>query len=543
MFQEYELIASIGLSDVIYVYQLPGPAPSLLPSSKRRPRFGFRSRLGSSAFDADDDNDTAQDEKDFDGEKWIVFPVYCATTNSDTQYSYEQFGGPILLSIQAKDATCPENVYRLIAKHVERYTMMKLFEEVRRPSQASIITDIPTSSSSNEVDTDVDMVEQQSKPIRTAAAVTAAGGRQLEPISNLFSMKLFSENSYSSNLDSLIPTGISSWRSGSLDDLNERFVKECGERDAYEKAKHAASTSKADVDESMDDRQEAAAPSSPHQQPPIDDYEDEVVEDMAAEWNRDNTTAPVDEAGELNSTTDNSSDDDDGSTNSSMIFEDSNTKPSKSAMQSSLSPTTSSVSSSTSSPPPAIAPRHPPPRTVIRQGEGILLDWRLKKAQEVFGTNNTSSSSSYSSSDVNDAGWKEIDQIADPDAEMDDKKASKKVTLMDCMDEFTKEEELSEEDLWYCPQCKEHQRATKKFDIWHLPEIMVVHLKRFSHTRTLRDKIDALIDFPMEALDMTDRVLGVKDAEALAPEDRFVYDLYAVDNHFGGLGGGHCKSK
>jgi ubiquitin carboxyl-terminal hydrolase 4/11/15 len=180
---------------------------------------------------------------------------------------------------------------------------------------------------------------------------------------------------------------------------------------------------------------------------------------------------------------------------------------------------------------------------VIRQGEGILLDWRLKKAQEVFGTNNTSSSSSYSSSYVNDAGWKEIDQIADPNAEMDEKKSSKKVTLMDCMDEFTKEEELSEEDLWYCPQCKQHQRATKKFDIWHLPEIMVVHLKRFSHTRTLRDKIDALIDFPMEALDMTDRVLGVKDAEALAPEDRFVYDLYAVDNHFGGLGGGHCKFK
>src|SRR5216683_1568474 len=37
------------------------------------------------------------------------------------------------------------------------------------------------------------------------------------------------------------------------------------------------------------------------------------------------------------------------------------------------------------------------------------------------------------------------------------------ISLQDCLDEFTKEEQLGEDDLWYCPQCKKHQQATKKF--------------------------------------------------------------------------------
>ncbi|OAD00670.1 hypothetical protein MUCCIDRAFT_14515, partial [Mucor lusitanicus CBS 277.49] len=121
-------------------------------------------------------------------------------------------------------------------------------------------------------------------------------------------------------------------------------------------------------------------------------------------------------------------------------------------------------------------------------------------------------------------------------------KTSIQVTLSDCLDEFTKEEELSEEDLWYCPKCKKHQRATKKFDLWRMPEIMVVHLKRFSHSRTWRDKIDALIDFPTSELDLTDRVLSIEDHASVKDEDRLVYDLYGVDNHYGGLGGGHYTS-
>ena len=42
-----------------------------------------------------------------------------------------------------------------------------------------------------------------------------------------------------------------------------------------------------------------------------------------------------------------------------------------------------------------------------------------------------------------------------------------------------------------------------------------------------------LVDFPTEGLDLTNRVaLKEKDKET-------IYDLIAVDNHYGGLGGGH----
>ena len=57
------------------------------------------------------------------------------------------------------------------------------------------------------------------------------------------------------------------------------------------------------------------------------------------------------------------------------------------------------------------------------------------------------------------------------------------VPLTDCMRKFCEVEELGDDDLWYCPRCKEHQKATKKMDIWTLPHILVVHIKRFKQVR------------------------------------------------------------
>ncbi|MEE6502614.1 hypothetical protein FKM82_004575 [Ascaphus truei] len=76
---------------------------------------------------------------------------------------------------------------------------------------------------------------------------------------------------------------------------------------------------------------------------------------------------------------------------------------------------------------------------------------------------------------------------------------NKKITvaLTDCIQLFTKTETLGEHDPWYCPNCRKHQRATKKFDLWSLPKILVVHLKRFSYNRFWRDKLDAVVEFPI----------------------------------------------
>lgn len=61
---------------------------------------------------------------------------------------------------------------------------------------------------------------------------------------------------------------------------------------------------------------------------------------------------------------------------------------------------------------------------------------------------------------------------------------------------------------------------------------MTIHLKRFHSARAFSDKIDLVVDFPIEGLDINEYVSNPEDQDG-------IYDLIAVDNHYGGLGGGH----
>lgn len=105
------------------------------------------------------------------------------------------------------------------------------------------------------------------------------------------------------------------------------------------------------------------------------------------------------------------------------------------------------------------------------------------------------------------------------------------VLLVDCLQSFSTPEVLGEFDLWYCPRCKDHKRATKTIQIWTTGDILTIHLKRFQSARSFSDKIDLTVDFPIEGLDMSDFVSSGEESK--------IYDLIAVDNHYGGLGGGH----
>ncbi|XP_009991770.1 PREDICTED: ubiquitin carboxyl-terminal hydrolase 4 [Chaetura pelagica] len=106
------------------------------------------------------------------------------------------------------------------------------------------------------------------------------------------------------------------------------------------------------------------------------------------------------------------------------------------------------------------------------------------------------------------------------------------VALRDCIELFTTMETLGEHDPWYCPNCKKHQQATKKFDLWSLPRILVVHLKRFSYSRYWRDKLDTVVEFPVRGLNMSEFVCDPRAGS-------YVYDLIAVSNHYGAMGVGH----
>jgi len=47
------------------------------------------------------------------------------------------------------------------------------------------------------------------------------------------------------------------------------------------------------------------------------------------------------------------------------------------------------------------------------------------------------------------------------------------ISIEQCLKDFTKEEELGDEEMWYCSKCKEHRKIAKKFDIWKFPAILV----------------------------------------------------------------------
>ena len=108
------------------------------------------------------------------------------------------------------------------------------------------------------------------------------------------------------------------------------------------------------------------------------------------------------------------------------------------------------------------------------------------------------------------------------------------LSLMDCLDLYLDEETLKGADQWYCEKCKKHVDATKKTDLWILPPILIVHLKRFRYNDygKVGSKNDAPIKYPVSQWDLSD---SVRSKGGLDP----IYDLYAVSNHMGSLGGGH----
>ncbi|TYZ59898.1 hypothetical protein PybrP1_009211 [[Pythium] brassicae (nom. inval.)] len=185
-----------------------------------------------------------------------------------------------------------------------------------------------------------------------------------------------------------------------------------------------------------------------------------------------------------------------------------------------------------------------------------------------------------------------------------------------CMDMFTAKERIQEA---YCGRCRTHRPATKTMDLWRLPPLLVIQLKRFCYTQVSRRKLHHHVDFPLRGLQLEafvakqrqpkrmqesglhywlflggklaqdsddadgeqepgsetgsggdggdggdSKEAGANDADSngsdgttsptrsvsmplldapatatVRGEDGFLYDLYAVVNHVGALGGGH----
>lgn len=110
---------------------------------------------------------------------------------------------------------------------------------------------------------------------------------------------------------------------------------------------------------------------------------------------------------------------------------------------------------------------------------------------------------------------------------------SEMTTLEEALRQFLMEETLSGSEQWGCPRCKRRVNAKKKIDIWKLPPVLVVHLKRFEYNqRTQRfRKIQADLRAPL-TMDLTEFVTTPQ-------REPLVYDVICVANHHGPFGYGH----
>ena len=112
------------------------------------------------------------------------------------------------------------------------------------------------------------------------------------------------------------------------------------------------------------------------------------------------------------------------------------------------------------------------------------------------------------------------------------KKGHSRISLKECLEKFTEGEQLDENNAWYCPNCKKHVCALKMLALWTVPDILIVHLKRFTYEvrshGVVRKKIEDTVSFPIDKLDMRPYILGPIDEEAPP-----IYELFGVSEHSG----------
>ena len=117
--------------------------------------------------------------------------------------------------------------------------------------------------------------------------------------------------------------------------------------------------------------------------------------------------------------------------------------------------------------------------------------------------------------------------------------------IYDCLHSYCQEEKLSGDEVWKCPYCKCEREATKKITITRAPQILVIHFKRFSASKSeMARKVHTPIEFPLHQLNIgaymipppppnSKEALALNENREQASTPPYVYDCYAVMRHLG----------
>ena len=105
-------------------------------------------------------------------------------------------------------------------------------------------------------------------------------------------------------------------------------------------------------------------------------------------------------------------------------------------------------------------------------------------------------------------------------------------TLEECFKLFVEGEILSGDNAYYNEKSGKKEEVLKKISLWSFPNILVIDLKRFN-SRNVKNQ--SLVTFPLDNLNLSEYVIGYD-------KESYVYDLYGICNHSGGVLGGHYTS-
>ena len=105
-------------------------------------------------------------------------------------------------------------------------------------------------------------------------------------------------------------------------------------------------------------------------------------------------------------------------------------------------------------------------------------------------------------------------------------------TIFDCMDLYSEDEELIEENAWFNDKTKKKEDVKKNTVFWNLPNVLIIDLKRFNNSNR---KIKSLVTTPLSNVNFSKYIKGYD-------KDSYIYNLYGTGNHSGCVNGGHYTS-
>jgi|TARA_Y100000389_G_scaffold197184_1_gene231276 ubiquitin C-terminal hydrolase len=105
----------------------------------------------------------------------------------------------------------------------------------------------------------------------------------------------------------------------------------------------------------------------------------------------------------------------------------------------------------------------------------------------------------------------------------------KNISIKDCFEKYCQSERLEGENAVYNEETKMKEDVDRKIKFWNFPNILVIDLKRFTYDGK---KIKKPINLELDNLDLSEYVEGYNKSS-------YIYELYGICNHSGGVLGGH----